>query len=57
MQAETGAASILIELKNGGVQIIHGTDNVVLQDFPQVAEGTWGDMFDSIVRQLRGAEL
>jgi uncharacterized membrane protein len=57
MQAETGAASILIELKDGGVQIIHGTDNVVLQNFPQVAEGTWGDMFDSIVRQLRGAEL
>ena len=57
MQAETGAASIRIELSNGGVQIIHGEDNVVLQDFPKVAEGTWSDMFDSIVAQLKGAEL
>ena len=57
MQAETGAASIRIELSNGGVKIWHGEDNVVLQDFPQVAEGTWSNMFDSIVRQLRGAEL
>lgn len=57
MQEEKGAASIRIELANGGVKIWHGEDNVVLQNFPKVAEGTWSDMFDSIVRQLRGAEL
>jgi len=57
MQAEKGAASIRIELSKGGVTIFHGEDGSVLQEFPQVAEGKWSQMCNSIVRQLNRAEL
>lgn len=51
-QTETGAASLRIELRNGGVQVLHGEDGTVLHSFPEVAEGTWGKMFDAIIGAL-----
>ena len=54
---ERGAASILVELKDGGVNVIHGTDGDVLHSFPQVAPGTWDRLFDAVWRTLRDGEL
>lgn len=45
---ERGAASLRIELRDGGVQVLHGQDGTVLHSFPEVAEGTWTKMFDAI---------
>lgn len=56
MQTETGAASIRIELRDGGVQILHGEDGTVLNSFPKVAEGTWSKMFDAIEGALLDGE-
>lgn len=53
---ERGAASLRIELRDGGVQIIHGTDGTVLNTFPKVAEGTWSRMFDAIEGALLEGE-
>lgn len=54
--SESGAASIIVQLRNGDITIYHGEDNVILQHFSRVADGTWGDMFDTIVQQLREKE-
>lgn len=56
MQTERGAASLRIELRDGGVQVIHGTDGTVLNSFPKVAEGTWSRMFDAIEGALLDGE-
>lgn len=53
---ERGAASLRIELRDGGVQVLHGTDGTVLQSFPEVAEGTWDKVFDAIVGALLDGE-
>lgn len=54
--SESGAASIFVQLRNGDITIYHGEDKVILQHFSRVADGTWGDMFDTIVQQLREKE-
>jgi hypothetical protein len=48
MQTERGAASLRIELRDGGVQMLHGEDGTVLRSFPEVTEGTWDRVFDAI---------
>ncbi len=54
---EIGAASILVELRDGGVNVIHGTDGDILHSFPQVAPGTWDRLFTSVLVALRDGEL
>ena len=57
MQTERGAASILIQLRDGGVKVIHGTDGTVLHYFDAVPEGTWSKVFDAVIRELMRAEI
>ena len=50
--AERGAAGVIIELSDGGIKIIHQEAGIVLHSYPQVSEGTWELMFDTIVNLL-----
>ena len=54
---ERGAASIRVELRDGGVTMFHGEDGSVLHHFPEVAEGTWDKMFDAVFGSLRDGEI
>ena len=44
---ERGAASMIIELRDSKITVIHGTDKVVLIDGP-VVEGAWDSIWDAI---------
>lgn len=48
MTKEPGAASILIELEDGKINIRHGTDGVILFHGNEVKEGTWEKLFDAV---------
>jgi len=53
---ERGAASIRVELRDGGVTMFHGEDGSVLHHFPEVAKGTWDKMFSAVFRELWDGE-
>lgn len=38
---ERGQASIIVSLEDGNITVTHGTDNVVLLEKKNVAEGSW----------------
>ena len=48
MKTETGAASILITLKDGDITIHHGTDKVLLAEMWNVPEGTWKKLWEHL---------
>lgn len=50
--AERGAASIILALSDGGINIVHREAGIVLHSYPQIIEGTWELMFDTIVNLL-----
>ena len=53
---ERGAASVLIELKNGVITVTHGTDNVVLQQW--TAQGQdWDQLWKTIMQLKNHAEF
>jgi len=45
---EKGQASILIKLEDGNITVIHGTDNVVLLDIPNVEVGAWDKIWETL---------
>ena len=45
--AERGAASIVVDLKDGVITVTHGTDNVVLQRWV-ARQGDWDRIWDTI---------
>ena len=55
--SERGAAGIIITLSEGEIKIVHEEAGIVLHSYPQVTEGTWGFMFDTIVNLLEERTL
>ena len=57
MELEEGAAGIVLQLSNSGINISHIEDGTILRSYPQVSLGTWGLMFDTIVKLLEEREV
>jgi hypothetical protein len=48
MQKETGQASIIIELEDSNITVLHGTDKVVLFKAENVPLGSWDKIWDTL---------
>lgn len=57
VKTENGAASILIELRNGEITIKHGTDKAVLFQSIEVKPGTWSKLFNKIKEIIKEAQV
>lgn len=51
-QIERGAASILIELKDGKICIKHGSEDSILFEPTTVTAGTWQRLFAAIKSEI-----
>jgi hypothetical protein len=49
---ERGAASILIKLEDGEIEVIHGEDNVVLGRKLNTVEGDWDRLWELLTDEL-----
>jgi len=52
MELEQGAAGVVIQLRDSGINVSHIEDGTILRSYPQVSLGTWELMFDTIAKLL-----
>ena len=45
---ESGAASLKIEMSDGNITVIHGTDDVVLHKIENAKQGSWNKLWETI---------
>lgn len=57
MELEQGAAGIVIQLRDSGINVSHIEDGTILRSYPQVSLGTWELMFDAIAKLLEERSL
>ena len=57
MELEQGAAGVVIQLRNSGINVSHIEDGTILRSYPQVSLGTWELMFDTIAKLLEERSL
>jgi hypothetical protein len=49
---ERGAASILITLEDGAIEVIHGEDHVLLGRKQNTVEGDWDKLWELLTDEL-----
>jgi hypothetical protein len=52
MELEQGAAGVVIQLSDSGINVSHIEDGTILRSYPQVSLGTWELMFDTMTKLL-----
>lgn len=57
MELEQGAAGIVLQLRESGINVSHIEDGTILRSYPQVSLGTWELMFDTITKLLEEREV
>jgi len=57
MELEQGAAGVVIQLRDSGINVSHIEDGTILRSYPQVSLGTWELMFDTIAKLLEERSL
>lgn len=55
--AARGAASIIVELSDGKVRVLHGTDKVLLYPAVTIREGGWSRIFEAVRTAIHAEEL